>query len=198
MATSAGYDATLRRKGEKKMSQLMRVVITFGLISGGIFAVMIAVVLPLAVVGTVDFDDAEIAGFTSMIVAFLFVFFGIRKHREQLGGTISFGKAFKVGILITLIASAVYVGCWLIVYYNVLPDFADKYASHAIQKLEAKGASAAELQAERVKMDGYKKIWDNPITNAGMTFLEVFPIGLIVTLVSAGILRKRPAETPAA
>lgn len=173
------------------MSQLMRVVIAFGLISGGIFALMIAVMMPLVVSGTVDFDDSEIIGFSSMIVAFLFVFFGIRRHREQLGGSISFGKAFKVGILITLIACAVYVGSWLLVYFNFIPDFADKYASHAIQRLEAKGASAAELEAERVKMTGYKKIWDNPVTNAGMTFLEVFPIGLIVTLVSAAILRKR-------
>ena len=75
-----------------------------------------------------------------MILAFLLVFFGIRSYRENAGGgAITFGRAFKVGLLITLITCGMYVISWEIVYWGFIPDFADKYAVHMIDRMEKKG-----------------------------------------------------------
>src|SRR5687767_16012022 len=90
---------------------------------------MTAIMLPLCMNGTIDLRYSEIIGYSTMVLSFIMVFIGIRTYRENAGGMITFGKAFKVGILITLIACAVYVVAWEIVYYNFIPDFADRYAA---------------------------------------------------------------------
>jgi len=172
---------------------MKKIVLTFGLISGGILLAMGAVILPLCMSGVIDFDNSEIVGYSAMVLAFLLVFFGIRTYRENVGGgAITFGRAFKVGILITLITCAVYVVSWEILYFNFFPDFADRYAEHMIEKMRADGASLAAVEAERKKMADFKELYANPLINVGITFMEVFPVGLIVTLVSAAILRRKP------
>jgi hypothetical protein len=179
-------------------STFARIVLTFGLISGGIMAIMMAIMVPLYMSNRVNFENGEVIGYTTMVVAFIFIFLGIRAERERQGGWITFGRAFKVGILIVLIASLIYVATWQVVYYGFFPNFMDHYADFMIEKMRAKGATAAAIQAEVQKMDGYKRLYGNPIINIGMTFLEVFPVGLIVSLVAAAILRRRPGVAPTA
>lgn len=177
---------------------MKKTVLTFGLVSGAIMATMIALMVPMGMRGEVDFDKSELIGYTVMVLSFLTVFFGIRTYRQDAcGGTIAFGKAFRVGILITLVSCAVYVVSWEIVYFNFLPDFAERFTEHVIEKLRGSGASEAAIEAERQKMARFKELYKNPFFNAGITFLEVFPVGLIVTLVSAAILRRKsPPGTP--
>lgn len=173
---------------------MKRIVLTFGLVSGGILAALTAVMLPLCMNGTIRFESSELLGYSMMVLAFLAVFFGVRTYRENVqGGSITFGRAFRVGILITLVTCAVYVIGWEIVYWGFLPDFGDTYAAHVLEKLKAEGASPEKLAVETAKMDSFRKMYRNPFFNVGMTFLEVFPVGLVVTLVSAGILRRKPA-----
>jgi ethanolamine transporter EutH len=174
---------------------MKKVVWTFGLICGGILGAMTAVMTALGAHSAESFDHAEILGYTIMVLAFLLVFFGIRSYRETAGrGTVSFGKAFQVGILVTLVASAIYVLTWEIVYYKLVPDFGDQYAAHMLEKMKAKGESAQAIEAATKEMAKFKEMYRNPVYNSGMTFMEVFPVGLVVTLVSAAILRKK---TPA-
>jgi hypothetical protein len=177
-----------------EVNDMKRFILKFGLISGAILAVMTAVMLPLCMKGVVDFDKSEIVGYTSMVLAFLLVFFGIRSYREEVGGgTITFGRAFKVGILITLVASAVYVVSWEIVYFGFIPDFGERYAEFVIEKMERQGETAEAIGAKAAQMAEFAKLYRNPAFNVAVTFMEVFPVGLIVTLVSAGILRRRAA-----
>lgn len=178
---------------------MKRQVLTFGLLCGAILGGMTAVMVPLCMNGTMSFDNAEVFGYTVQVLAFLLVFFAVRSYRENPGGgTITFGKAFQVGILATLVACAVYVISWEIVYYNFIPDFGDKYAAHVLAKMKAKGESAQAIEAATKKMAAFKEMYKNPLVNAGMTFLEVFPVGLLVTLMSAAILRrKNPPGVPA-
>lgn len=175
-------------------------VLTFGLICGAILGGMTAVMVPLCMNDTSTFDHAEIFGYTIQVLAFLLVFFAVRSYRENVGGgTITFGKAFQVGILVTLVACAVYVISWEIVYYNFVPDFGDKYAAHMLEKMKSQGKSAEAIAAATKEMAKFKEMYKNPLVNVGMTFIEVFPVGLVVTLVSAGILRKKvPAPAPSA
>jgi hypothetical protein len=177
---------------------MKKIVWTFGLICGAILGGMTVVMTVLGAHGSVSFDHAEVVGYTIMVLAFLLVFAGIRSYRENVaGGAVTFGKAFQVGILVTLVASAVYVVSWEAVYYTVVPDFGDRYAAAQLEKMKAKGASAEKLETAKKEMARFKEMYRNPLFNAGMTFLEVFPVGLVVTLVSAAILRKK-APVPSA
>jgi len=177
---------------------MKRTVLIFGLISGLVSSAMMFLTLPLLDRGIINFDNGEVLGYTSIFLSFLLVFFGIRSYRESHGGTITFGRAFSVGILITLISCVFYVASWEILYYNFLPDFGNKCAAHAIAKVRAKGGSDAEIAATKKQYEQFKKIWDNPLLNAAVTMIEPFPVGLIVTLISAGILRRRkPLPQPA-
>jgi Protein of unknown function (DUF4199) len=169
---------------------MKRTVLVFGLISGAIMAGML--LGTLLFVKKIGFDKAEIVGYTGMVLAFLLVFFGIRSYRENVaGGTITFGRALTVGLLIMLISTACYVIAWEIVYFNFVHDFADKYAAHMVEQVRNSGASEQVIQAKLQQMKRFKELYDNPFFNAAMTFLEPLPVGLILTLISAIILRKK-------
>jgi hypothetical protein len=173
---------------------MKKVVIVFGLISGVISSALMFLTLPLLNNGTINFKNGEVIGYTAIFLSFLLVFFGIRAYRENAGGVISFGRAFSVGILITLISCVFYVASWEILYYNFMPDFVDKCAAQEIEVMREKGATDAAIVAKKKQMETLKTLYDNPLTNAAVTMIEPFPVGLLVTLVSAAILRRR---TPA-
>lgn len=178
---------------------MKKIVWKFGLISGAIISAMTAIMLPLCMNGTIDLGYSQIIGYSTMVLSFIMVFLGIRAYRESAdGGTITFGRAFKVGILITLVTCAVYVVAWEIVYYNFIPDFADRYAELSIQRMRDKGETAAAIAKATQDMARFKELYANPLFNIGMTFLEIFPVGLIVTLISAAVLRSKPGNTPIA
>lgn len=174
---------------------LRNIVLRFGLLSGVILLADSAVLLPLCMKGIVNFEHNEVIGYTAMVLAFLMVFFGIRTYRETVaGGAISFGKAFQVGILICLVTCAMYVISWEITYFNFFPDFLEKYNASVLAKMHARGASAADIQKRAAQLAEVGKHYHNLFYNSAITFMEVFPVGLIVTLVSAAILRRKPPQ----
>ena len=119
------------------------------------------------------------------------MFFGVRSYRNNVaGGTLSFGRAFTVGLLITLCRapSTSRPGSDLL---QVAPDFGDKYTAHLIEKERAAGATPEQLQATAQRMEEFKKLYQNPLVNIAFTFLEPFPIGLLVSLITAAVLRRR-------
>ncbi len=169
---------------------MKRIVWTFGLIAGAVLAVMMVVTVPF--MDTLGSDRAEVIGYTTMVVAFLMIYFGIRSYRDNvLDGEIRFGRGFQVGILIALIASACYVVTWEVIYYTTAPDFVERYASTALEKVRASGATEAQLAAKEAEMARFAELYRNPLFNVGITFLEVFPVGLIVALISAAVLSRR-------
>jgi amino acid transporter len=173
---------------------MKKIVLTFGLISGAITSLMMLVTLPL--IGKVSFDKLEILGYTTMVVSFLMVFFGIRTYRESIGnGKITFGRAFKVGILITLISCVCYVVVWEFIYFKIAPDFADKYGAYLIEETRASGASAEAIAAKTEQIKSFRAMYDNPLMNAAITLMEPLPVGLLITLISAAILRKKEPKT---
>lgn len=102
---------------------MKKTVLTFGLISGALLSLMMLATVPF--MDRIGFDNGMVLGYTTMVLSFMLVFFGIRSYRDNLaGGSISFGKAFVVGILITVVASICYVGTWEVVYFKFMPDFA--------------------------------------------------------------------------
>ncbi len=176
---------------------MKRIVWIFGLISGAISSAMMFLTLPLAHKGS--FNHSLVIGYTSIFLSFLLVFFGVRSYRENIGrGSITFGRGVAVGILITLISCVFYVVSWEIIYFHFMPDFAEKYAAWTIAEKKEKGASATEIAETHKKMVAMKAMLDNPAMNAALTFIEPFPVGLVMTLVSAATLRKRQNAAPVA
>jgi hypothetical protein len=173
---------------------MRRIILVFGLIAGGIMSVMMLV--QMSFMDQIGFDKGEIIGYTTMVVSFLLVYFGIRAYKETLPGrTISFGQAFKVGAAISVIAIACYVVTWEVIYYKFMPDFGDKYGAHVLEAKKAKGVSAAELDETRKQMQEFKEMYRNPLVNVAYTFMEPLPVALLLTLVSAGVhSRKKGRE----
>ena len=140
----------------------------------------------------IGFERGMIVGFTSMFLAFLLIFFGVRSYRENVGGgEISFLRALNVGFLIMAVGTLCYVIAWEIVYFNFFPDFFEKYSAYYLQKMSAAGKSAQEIEAQRRALEVAAVRYKNPLWNAAYTFCEPLPVGIPVSLISALILRRR-------
>lgn len=169
---------------------MKKTVLTFGLLSGVVSSLMMFTTVLF--IDRIGFDKALFVGYTAIVLSLLFVYFGVRSYRDnQLGGKISFGRAFGVGMLITLISCVFYVIAWEIEYATVFADFADKYAAFAMDQARASGASEAVMAAKAAEMADMKKVMDSPIMRPLVVFIEPFPVGLLVTLISAAVLRRK-------
>lgn len=172
---------------------MRRTVLTFGAMSGAILSGMLLLTLPFA--DAIGFDKGMLVGYATMVLAFMLVYFGVRSYRDhQLSGRISMGRAFAVGLLITLVASACYVATWQLIYFKLAPDFNEKYAAYAMEQARKSGATAAELAERAKEMAEFGKMYSNPLVNAAITFLEPLPVGLLFTLVTAIVLSRRPRD----
>jgi len=167
-------------------------IIIYGIIAGAITASWFIISLAIYK-GNEEkqFENGMWYGYASMLLAFSLIFVCIKNFRDKHNqGFISFGQAFKIGLFITLIASTIYVVSWLIDYYFFIPDFMQKYSAIMINKMKAEGASQAEISKKTIEMAEFNKMYQNPFFNALLTYAEIFPVGLIVTLISSLILKK--------
>ena len=175
---------------------MKKTVLTFGLISGAISSLLMVATVPF--LHKISLNKGLVIGYTAIVLSFLLVFFGIRSYRDNIGnGQITFTKAFAVGISITLISCVFYVVTWEVLYFNFLHDFMDKYGAYMVEKLKASGASPAAVQVQVQQLKKFKEQYENPLFNSLMTFIEPFPIGLAITLLSAAVLRKKAQSQPA-
>lgn len=177
---------------------MRRIVLKFGLIAGAIMAVTFLIAFPFH--DRIGWDMGLVVGYSSMVVAFLSVYFGIRTYRDEVaGGSVSFWGAVKVGLLIVLVATACYVATWEVYFYTVAPDFMEKWSEHVLAKARNDGATEAELAAKAAELAAFNESYKNPLVNIAYTALEPLPVGLLFTFVSAGLLsrRRRLATAPA-
>jgi hypothetical protein len=169
---------------------MRKIVLTFGLIAGAILSAMMLVTLPFQ--DQVGFDKGAILGYTTMVLAFLMVYFGVRSYRDKVaGGSVTFGRALMVGLMITAVASVCYVATWEVIYFKLAPDFGDKYAAYSIEKTKQSGATEAQIAAQVKQMTEFKEMYKKPLVNIALTFLEPLPVGILFTLVTAGVLRRK-------
>ena len=131
-------------------------------------------------------------GYTAMILSFSLIFVGIKQYRDNYSdGVITFGKAFKIGLLISLVGSTLYVLLWLISYYFFFPDFAGKYTALMQAQMKADGASAAAISREMADMSKYFAWYKNPLFNILITYSEILPVGLVMALIAAAVLKRK-------
>jgi len=180
-----------------KNKKMKKNIIIYGLIAGIIVSILMLFSINYIshVDGKVDYNTSLLIGYASMLIAFSLVYVGIRNYRDKYnGGVISFGKAFKIGIMIVLIASTIYVVAWLIDYFFFIPDFMEKFSAQELDKLKASGASQIEIDKQTKEMADFARMYKNPLFNAMMTYAEILPVGLIVTLISSLILKRKAAK----
>jgi hypothetical protein len=187
-------NAAIPTEGERAMG---RDILRYGVIAGlvvaaGMWGTLLAFgrEMPHGVLGMA-------LGYLTMLVALSAVFLGIRHHRDaDRGGVIGFWPAFGVGLGISFVAALFYVLAWELAQATVVGDFASHYAASAIAQAKANGAGAAEIAQLTAQMDAFKRQYANPLFRLPMTFAEIFPVGVLVSLVSAAILRN-PRVLPA-
>jgi Protein of unknown function (DUF4199) len=173
---------------------MRKVTLTFGLLAGAIISVFMVIGIALWE-KTGKITANELIGYATMVIALAMIFFGIKSYRDNYqSGVIRFWKGFQVGMLIALIASLMYAITWE-TFIHVRPAgyqaFIDYYVECQINKKKEKGASAAEIDQEVKKMDDFKRLYGNPAIRFGMTLMEILPVGIIITLISAAVLRKK-------
>ena len=173
---------------------MKKIVIVCGLIAGGIETAML-VVMTVLMRGNENYHGSLVLGYATMLLAFSLVFVGVKNFRDKYNeGVIGFGKAFKIGLYITLIASTIYVLVWLVDYYVFVPDYLDRYASQIIQQAKSTGATASEIDKQTQQLATYKEMYKNPLFVVLLTYAEILPVGLLVSLITALILKRKKAK----
>jgi len=171
---------------------MKKIVLTFGLISGAIISAMFMITTPLYKNGTLSMDNGEVIGYSTMVISLSMIFFGIKSYRDQhLHGVVTFGKGFQIGLLIAVVASLFYAVAWEFYFNLYIPDFMDQYATLCIAKAKSSGAGPVEIQKVMDRINQTKEIYKNPFLRFGFTLMEIFPVGLVIALISAAILRKK-------
>jgi ethanolamine transporter EutH len=181
---------------------MKRIVIIYGVIAGSIVAAMILISIPLWNNGILNFDNGEITGYSSMVIALSLIFVGIKSYRDKHGnGVISFGKAVKIGVLISLIAAVMYSLAWEFSFTQMSGDFMAQMTDHYTKELKESGATEAEIQESLKSMAMMQEYYKNPVIRFFITaVVEILPVGIVITLISAALLRKKeflPATEPA-
>ncbi len=170
---------------------MRRYALIFGTIAGVVLVLMMFLTMPF-LGEDIDYDTAEWLGYISMIVALSAIFIGIKSYRDkESAGLISFGKAFKVGLFITLVASVFYVAGWILYINTAGTNFMDSYYQHSVEKIKTSNDPETEIQAKIADMEKWRELYKNPLIQIGLTFIEIFPMGLLITIISATILKKK-------
>jgi len=170
---------------------MKKIVITFGLISGVIAAALMWLLVTLLLSKALDFDNGEIFGYATMIVALSMVFFGVKSYRDNNGGHIGFWKAVQVGVLISLVSAVCYAASWELYYPTKGGEFLQQYTSHYIEKMKQEGTPPEEIEATSKEMDGFVEMYKNPVIRIAMTLMEILPVGIIVSFICAALLRRK-------
>ena len=167
-------------------------ILVFGSIAGVIVATFMAISMAFFSADSNHGSGAMAIGFASMAVAFSFVFVGIKNFRDkQNAGVVTFGQAFVLGLMISLLASTIYVLTWAVEYHFFLPDFMEKYSDMQIRQLKESGLTGAELEASISSIQSMAEQYHNPFLFTVYTYLEILPVGILITLISAFILKRK-------
>ena len=164
-----------------------RTILFYGVIAGLIVAIPMNILLLIFPHGE---GGGHLTGYTLMIVALSFIFVGVKRYRDRaLGGAIKFVPALLTGLGISAVAGVIYVVAWEVSLAMTDYAFMNDYAQAAIEAERAKGVSGAALDAYIAQMEAFKLQYANPLFRLPMTFIEIFPVGLLISLISAALLR---------
>lgn len=167
---------------------MKKLVLVYGSIAGAIVALML--IISFAIMGAHEdgaaASNGELIGYSSQVLAMSMIFIAVHSYKKNyLGGSIGFWKAWKVGLLIALLASAIYVLTWFIMYKTTYSDFMDNYSTQMIQQAEESGKSPDEIAELKSQIEWYKKMYSTVVGFIALTLMEILPTGFIMSLIAA-------------
>lgn len=166
-------------------------VLKYGLLSGLVLAGLMAATVPFE--HRIGASYGMLVGYTTMVLSFLIVFVGVKHYRDnERGGSITFGRALAAGALMMLISCLCYVAMWEVLSATIEKNFAHDYAVGMIKRAQNSGLQGAALEAKIAEAHKFEAMYSNPLYRMSMTLLEPLPVGIVMALVTAGILRRKP------
>ena len=177
-----------------KIKNMKKIVWINGIIAGLIVTVLMIIGMKMLNGNNIDFAMAEIMGFSSMIIALSLIFFAIKRYRDSnQNGQITFGTAFKVGLYISLIASTMYVAGYMLFFSETeVRVFIEDWVELEIKTIESSDLSEVEKREKIAETEASIDTYLNPLWRTLYTYMEILPLALVVTLICAGILKKKP------
>ena len=167
---------------------MKKIILTYGIIGGIIVSAMMVMTLGS---GDIDWENGQWIGYTTMVIALSTIFFGIKTYRDQhLGGAIKFGKAFLLGLYITLVASTMYVISWMVISATSEQDFMEQYYEHTKVQLESSDLAPEKIEARLQEVRDLQEMYKNPVVKVGFTYLEILPVGILISLLCAALLKR--------
>lgn len=168
---------------------MTRIILIYGFVAGFIVAVPMLWGMLSMTEATIP-DNAALIGYVTMLVALTAVFLGIKHYRDRvLGGVVGFVPALVVGLGISAVASVFWAVGWEISLALTGFDFPETYLNASLDAARSRGASDAELRQIVEDGSAFARMYANPLIRFSITFVEMFPIGVLISLVSAALLR---------
>jgi hypothetical protein len=172
-----------------------KVIFVFGPIAGIIVFVLAMIIMALCKGEIINFDNGDFFGYSAMVIALSMVFFGVKSYRDNyLKGVITFWKALWTGLLISLVASVT----WSVlseIHYQIAPEaneqFMNKYCDYQVEKLKSSGATQLEIDAQITEIEQMRELHKNPLIRFLMTVALLMPVGIVIPIICAAILRKK-------
>ena len=188
--------------GNQNSKHMKRIILINGLIAGVICGGMFLITIPMYDAGTLNHDYGALIGYSTMTIALSLIFFGVKSYRDkELNGVISFWKAVKVGLLITLVAGLIYASSWEITYRRIGDSFMEKMTDRYMEQMKTEGASETAIAAKRAEWQSFNEMYKSFFVRFPVTVMEITPVGVLLTLLSAALLRRKtflpPTEHPA-
>ena len=171
---------------------MKKLILIYGLIGGAIVSAMMLITMPMYKSGTFNFDNGELTGYTTMVIALSVIFFAVKSYRDkQSNGTITFWKGVQIGMLITLIAGVMYAFTWEYLFADMGNEFMAMMTEAHMTELKAGGATDADIQKARDEMAVNMEYYKNPLIRFPITIVEILPVGIIISILSAALLRRK-------
>ena len=165
----------------------MRYVLTYGGIAG---AIVVGIICATIAAGVPSHQSSVLLGYLVMLLGLSLIFVGVKRYRDvERGGVIGFGRAFLLGVGMAAVAGVVYAFGWELYLANSGTDFMAGYSRSVLAHMKAAGASPAAIADKAAELRKLTELYSKPLIRMPMTFVEVFPVGFLVALVSAALLR---------
>jgi hypothetical protein len=170
----------------------------YALIYGGIAgAIAISIITATIAMDLPSHATSMVVGYLVMLAALSLIFVGVKRYRDvECGGVIRFGRAFGLGLGMALVAGLVYTIGWEVYVGISGHDYMAEYTASMLENMRAEGAAPAAIAARAAEMRDFSDSFRNPLFRMPMIFVEIFPVGFLVALVTAALLRN-PKLLPA-
>jgi len=169
---------------------MQKTILRYGLISG--IVAMTLMMITMSFHDKIPLSMGLLIGYIGITLSFIVIYPAMVSYRDKVGnGTITFGRSIAIGLLISLVSGFCYVIAWAIIYKTMMPDFMDKYAATSIEAMKKAGKSAAEINKAMQSMEIMKEDYKNPVWFTLYTLMEPLPVGIIITFISALIIRAK-------